>query len=56
MKNCRQGHDANLEISSTHDVQVNFSVKSEKPEKPERVRDFVCEVVLVNYKARVCQM
>ena len=57
MKYCWPGHDANLEITSTHDVQVNFSVKSDTTENPEKDGEYVmystlhtCEVVLVNYK------
>ena len=58
MKYCWPGHDANLEITSTHDVQVNFSVKSaETTEKQEKDSEYTvystlhnCEVVLVNYK------
>jgi len=57
MKYCWPGHDANLEITSTHDVQVNFSVKSDTTEEQEKDNDYTmystlhhCEVVLVNYK------
>merc|ERR1712137_1458928 len=57
MKYCWPGHDANLEITSTHDVQVNFSVKSDTTENPEKDGEYMmystlhnCEVVLVNYK------
>lgn len=58
MKYCWPGHDANLEITSTHDVQVNFSVKSagttEEKEKDSEYTVYStlhnCEVVLVNYK------
>ena len=59
MKYCRPGQDATLEITSTNDVQVNISVKSEKTEEqemhPNNINIIVstlhnCEVVLVNYK------
>ena len=57
MKYCWPGHDANLEITSTHDVQVNLAVKSDTTEEQEKDSDYTmystlhnCEVVLVNYK------
>ena len=58
MKYCWPDHDANLEITSTHDVQVNFSIKSEESTKErEKDSEYIihsilknCEVLLVNYK------
>ena len=58
MKYCCPGHDANLEITSTHDVQVNFSTQSaESIKEQEMDTEYIinsvlknCEVVLVNNK------
>ena len=58
MNYCWPGHDANLEITSTHDVQVNFLTQSaESIKEQEKDTEYIiysvlknCEVVLVNNK------
>jgi len=61
MKYCLPGHDANLEMTTAHDVHVtthvqvspcNCKVATDEQEKDRKCTKFsaLCEVVLVNYK------